>query len=154
MSNSDGFLSLFDLNSPDLTEIASWQAHDLEVWITAFNYHNTSIIYSGADDSLFKGWDSRALGSPTFVNRTHQAGVTSIQSHPLQQHVLVTGSYDEYVRLWDTRSLKQPVAEHSVGGGVWRLKWHPTDKAKLLVAAMHNGFWTLNVDEKLNDQGT
>lgn len=41
--------------------------------------------------------------------------------------------------------LNEPIWKVHVGGGVWRIKWHPTDKIdesatnKLLVASMHGG---------------
>lgn len=88
------------------------------------------------------------------------AGVTSIQSHPHVQHLLAVGryrillhpavriilihciSYDSTVRIFDVRQLGSPVAQANVGGGAWRVKWHPdeTRKEDLLVACMHDGF--------------
>jgi diphthamide biosynthesis protein 7 len=52
----------------------------------------------------------------------HEAGVTSLcQPRP---HELVTGSYDNKVRLFDLRALRrEPLAAFDTGGGVWRLKW-------------------------------
>jgi diphthamide biosynthesis protein 7 len=88
------------------------------------------VLYSGADDCSFKGWDTRApcgsssssSGSETLDNdpapeqapifsnrRSHGAGVCCISSHPRKQQLLVTGSYDETVRLWDVRSMQKPV---------------------------------------------
>jgi len=74
--------------------------------------------------------------------RTHSAGVCTISPHWQHgQHVLATGSYDERVRLWDTRQPARPrlMAEANTGGGNWRLRWHPEQPALLLAACMYNG---------------
>ena len=44
-------------------------------------------------------------------------GVCSMQSNPHREHCLVTGSYDETIRLWDTRSMRSPVGEVPCQGG-------------------------------------
>lgn len=49
-------------------------------------------------------------------------------------------SYDETLSLYDTRSMRQPLSELRMGGGVWRIKWHPLITGRMLVACMHNGF--------------
>lgn len=57
--------------------------------------------------------------------------------------LLYTGfSYDGVVRIFDMRKPKLPMSEIDVGGGVWRVKWHPSTqrKADLAVACMHDGF--------------
>lgn len=56
--------------------------------------------------------------------------------------MFVSGSYDERVRVWDNRNLSRPICTHigaPVGGGVWRLKWHPHTPGVLLGACMHGG---------------
>jgi diphthamide biosynthesis protein 7 len=144
-----------------LRALHRWQAHALcgepiEVWITAFSRSNPQMIYSGADDGVFKLWDIRLLRNDdggeaglagaapqraALTSKDHGAGVCSLQCHPFREHVLATGSYDEIVRVWDERALgRGPVAQCSVGGGVWRLKWHPArERGDWLLAACMRG---------------
>jgi diphthine methyl ester acylhydrolase len=70
------------------------------------------------------------------------AGVTCIQSHPKIEHLMVVGSCDNAVRLFDARKPLTPLIQTDVGGGAWRVKWHPSPSRvhDLLVAAMHDGF--------------
>jgi len=44
--------------------------------------------------------------------------------------------------LFDTRYFSIPLTEIDVGGGAWRVKWHPCSarRTDLLVACMHDGF--------------
>ncbi|KAI8828087.1 Wdr85 protein [Chytriomyces cf. hyalinus JEL632] len=147
VSQSNGNLSLLELTSSSLVEKTSFNAHGFEAWIAAFDAWNApSLLYSGGDDSLFKGWDLRAGDAfERFKSRKHSAGVCSIQSNPHREHILATGSYDEHVLIWDTRSFKQPIADHHTeGGGVWRIKWHPTNAYRMLTASMHSGFHVID----------
>ncbi|KAI7862655.1 hypothetical protein BDF14DRAFT_1735771 [Spinellus fusiger] len=143
ISHSDGSLSTVTSTESEWKVQDQWHAHDLEVWTTAFHSHDTRTLYSGADDGLFKGWDSRTQ-VPLWTNKRHSMGVTAIQSSPHDEHLLVSGSYDEHVYYWDTRSMRMPLKTvHTPGGGIWRLKWHPTRKNTLLTASMHAGAFVI-----------
>ncbi|KAI0825128.1 WD40 repeat-like protein [Trametes gibbosa] len=154
VSLSDGSLSLLQPEGTSgLTVTNSWHAHDYEPWISAWDYWDTNVVYSGGDDLKMKGWDIRQGGTPTFVNKRFDAGVTTIQSHPHIEHVLAVGSYDNAVRIFDTRKPLVPLTQVDVGGGAWRVKWHPspTRKTELLVACMHDGFKVVRFDVDAGD---
>lgn len=97
-----------------------------------------------------------------------------MQSHPFVEHLVAVGrsavcrtcihllsdismsSYDETVRLFDMRKPRQPLLQMTVGGGVWRIKWHPLAARKndILAACMHNGFKTLRVADDSESLGS
>ncbi|KDQ07691.1 hypothetical protein BOTBODRAFT_192246 [Botryobasidium botryosum FD-172 SS1] len=150
VSRSDGELSLLRCANGDMREVMSWHAHEFEPWIAAWNYWDANIVYSGGDDCKLKGWDVRQdPAQPTFVNRRFDAGVTTIQSHPHVEHIFAVGSYDASVRLFDARKPLAPLSTSGVGGGVWRVKWHPSAARSqdLLVACMHDGFKVVRFGE-------
>ncbi|KAI9063069.1 WD40 repeat-like protein [Trametes sanguinea] len=150
VSLSNGSLSVLrPQNGTGMAVADSWHAHDYEPWIAAWDYWNPNVVYSGGDDLKMKGWDVRQGGSaPLFVNKRFEAGVTTIQSHPHIEHILAVGSYDNTVRLFDTRKPLVPLTQVDVGGGAWRVKWHPspTRRNDLLVACMHDGFKVVRLD--------
>ncbi|KAH9486927.1 Diphthine methyltransferase [Psilocybe cubensis] len=150
VSLSNGNLCLLSPTEGSNLEVTeTWHAHDYEPWIAAWNYFDTNVIYSGGDDLKLKGWDIRqGFAQPAVVNKRFDAGVTSIQSHPHIQHLLAVGSYNNTVQLFDARKLTASVAEVDVGGGAWRVKWHPSETRKhdLLVACMHDGFKVIRFD--------
>lgn len=46
-SSSNGCVQVHQLTSGDLTPVSSWKAHDYEAWITAFNYWDTNVVFTG-----------------------------------------------------------------------------------------------------------
>ena len=171
VGQSNGCVSLWSLsNERGIEKNISYLAHEfysqpIEVWSVAFDCNQPNIYYSGGDDSILKQWDRRLLPlqsedstsrsifdpiSPVnLIKNGHNMGVTVITTNSYYPYQVVTGSYDEHVRFWDTRFLNnkaKPLADVSVGGGVWRLKWHPKLPNQLLVAAMHGGSAILDVN--------
>jgi WD40 repeat protein len=165
-SYSDGRLAVLDVCSPGGGVRARhyWAGHDAEAWITCLDAHpaapSGSWVYSGADDTLLKVWDTRLLplqplpdagadasgacaGSdvefeplepsrrvPAVATlRAHSAGVCSLRCHPVNPHLLASGSYDKTLLLWDKRNLSAPLTSWESDGGVWRLKWFPAPAA-------------------------
>jgi diphthamide biosynthesis protein 7 len=141
ISDQQGYLTICELdNTNGLRFSQSWLAHEYECWTCAWDKHDSNIIYSGADDTLFKIWDIRDCKQAIHINRKHTMGICSIISNENNPYEILTGSFDEYLRQWDKRQINEPLKEIKLGGGVWKIKPHPLNHDILLCACMHNGF--------------
>ena len=144
-------------------ELSRHQCHLLWCGRTIYIFSESvpsDLLLQGGDDLQLKVWDIRQgfeqpiITNKRYVahNRVHSvvvervfrfdAGVTCIQSHPNLEHLIAVGSYDATVRIFDTRKPLKPLSQADVGGGAWRVKWHPSPSRSLdlLVGAMHDGF--------------
>lgn len=129
-------------------------------------------LYSGGDDSklCFRtcDWNDGTLAEslPTSDSRGHDAGVTAILPLLVQDdghELVVTGSYDEHIRLFSVPPFGKPknLAESSLGGGVWRLKLIDMDKtpskdynwrARILASCMHAGARVVELLETVDSE--
>jgi diphthamide biosynthesis protein 7 len=174
-SYSDGTVALHDVSCApsanedstpynfSIKETQRWNAHTMfgcpsEVWTCSFLRGNAHVVMSGADDCSLKIWDIRQTQRPTHKigNSEFESGVTAISAHPALSHIFAAGSYDEYVRIYDHRKVDEPMTKFRVGGGVWRIKWHPSahNHGKMLVAAMHGGCRVVNIPTLDTQSGT
>nr|XP_018909587.1 PREDICTED: diphthine methyltransferase homolog [Bemisia tabaci] len=141
ISDSHGGLTVFTLDSNGLSQDNHWNAHGHEAWITCFDRCDSSRIYSGGDDCLFKIFDVRCTDYKAQLTcKTHGAGVTSLHCNPISNQYLASGSYDELLRVWDVRKMKHPINSINLGGGIWRIKWDPERGVNLATACMYNNF--------------
>jgi diphthamide biosynthesis protein 7 len=115
-----------------MTELAT---HSLEPWTLAFS-PDAELLFSGGDDAVLQalrlpsidgndndaGDDGNAATLLWSDRKSHEAGVTSIL--PLVNDLLITGSYDDRIRLLSAPVVgrRKVLAELDLGGGVWRLK--------------------------------
>lgn len=150
MTLSDGAVSLCQ-SSVDESDARPWSpsstatttelaTHSLEPWTLAFS-PDTSLLFSGGDDAVLQALklpsidadpndrsedeedDDTSAATLLWTDRkSHEAGVTSIL--PLANDSLITGSYDDRIRLLSAPAVgrRKILAELDLGGGVWRLK--------------------------------
>lgn len=150
--------------------LVSLPSHDLEAWTLAFQPDGNGLL-SGGDDSVLRYcslpsipsaqstptsleemFDEQMSSRSTWADRRiHGAGVTAIL--PLGGDVIITGSYDDHIRILHAPLVGRKIvlAEMNLGGGVWRLKIpsEPTElfaensehsvEVLLLVSCMHAG---------------
>lgn len=146
----------------NLELVESWSAHKMfqnpaEVWAACFTTHE-DVVLTGGDEGYLKIWDIRAGTSRPVqtLSKTFEAGVTVLSPHPRTDHLIACGSYDETMAVMDLRLVSSSQPPHMIcqsdplGGGLWRLKWHPHDNSRLLVAAMHGGCRIVDIGEKVH----
>lgn len=148
VSLSNGRIKTFDYKAPQ-SSMRTFTSHSLEAWAVAWSIRASGPdfvqLYSGGDDSAICRHnlksDQLSVGGSTDTEqpicrpasldtKIHMAGVTAIELlfafDDEKTEFLLTGSYDEYVRVLaiDTspNSTKFHVlAEKRLHGGVWRL---------------------------------
>ncbi|XP_055334409.1 diphthine methyltransferase-like [Paramacrobiotus metropolitanus] len=138
VSDSVGNVTILRERDEEFRHVQSSTLHEYEVWTVCFDAENSNIVYSGADDSLLKVTDSRMPDVARTVHG-HEAGVTSIVNRMAFPSLLFTGSYDENLRVWDKRNLKDSVGAIGLGGGVWRIKQNPIRREIFACACMQGG---------------
>lgn len=129
------------------------ERHELECWTGAFgsapNYEH--IVFTGGDDSKLIAHDLRTAEKVWAASRHHDAGVTLIlPAHPdwsSEPHKLMTGSYDDCVRILDIRNTAKEIYKSNLGGGVWRLQ--PGSKG-ILACCMYDGARILDSEAKVH----
>ncbi|KAG0652295.1 U3 small nucleolar RNA-associated 15 [Hyphodiscus hymeniophilus] len=96
-----GKIQVFDVNSRAI--LKTWEDHKQPVWTVKFSPTELTTLMSASDDRTVRLWDLPSQESTTtFVG--HADYVRSGSFLPgTMSHMIVTGSYDETVRLWDPR---------------------------------------------------
>lgn len=144
-SSSSGRVAAFDRATGERTTNA--KPHALEAWVARVAYDGTSVL-SGSDDSLLCLTDLRSLSTST--NRHHAAGVTLIER--MGDPYILTGSYDEHMRIFDIRMLTRPpvCSLRLPGCGPWRAHplplSSPASSGLWCVAAMYGGMAIVDVN--------
>ena len=76
-------------------------AHEYQMWCVLQDRQTPELVYTGADDTKFKGWDMRTGGTPIFSINDHEYGVCCIKPWlDTDAYVLMTGSYDMSLKFW------------------------------------------------------
>ncbi|KAI4244864.1 MAG: hypothetical protein L6R40_002770 [Gallowayella cf. fulva] len=155
-------------------------AHDnLAAWIGAWSPNTVDPrLYTGGDDSALCRYRVRhsTTGAPAFHacpphgknherdTKTHNAGVTSIVPlwvDDVNKEFVLTGSYDESIRLLEMALTSKVRAEKRMDGPIWQLKlieWPHRDTRgagfgfTVLASCMHGGCAILKVRRDSNHE--
>ncbi|KAH8693966.1 hypothetical protein BGW36DRAFT_300403 [Talaromyces proteolyticus] len=173
-------------NEPDLVETQFLPRENIEAWFVAlatyaqpgsekpFSYSFMGNDFgslnvrkfacsedTGSDDDI--ALEELKVSDTDDRARHHTAGVTSILPLPTPMiqnaPVVLTGSYDEYTRVYHATTRGAVLAEEQLGGGVWRLRLIRTEEGDsettflVLASCMHAGTRVLRVVWKRGDPG-
>ena len=97
-----GRIQVFDVNSRAI--LKTWLDHKQPVWTTKFSPTDMTTLLSASDDRTVRLWDLPS-NEPVTTFVGHSDYVRSANFMPrTMANMVVSGSYDSTVRLWDART--------------------------------------------------
>ncbi|KAK3179299.1 U3 small nucleolar RNA-associated protein 15 [Lecanicillium sp. MT-2017a] len=100
--DDSGRIQVFDVGSRAI--LKTWDSHKQPVWTTRFSPTDLTTLLSASDDKTVRLWDLPS-NEPTTTFSGHSDYVRCANFLPgSMSNMLVSGSYDSAVKLWDPRT--------------------------------------------------
>lgn len=118
-------------DSAGVSPTSVYVGHTSVVEDVAWHGHHKDIFGSVGDDKRLMIWDQRdSSGAPRGSFVAHDAEVNCISFNPFQEFLLVTGSADRTVALWDLRNMKSKLHSFlSHTDEVFQVQWAPFNES-------------------------
>ncbi|KAJ2617073.1 rRNA-processing protein [Coemansia sp. RSA 1365] len=133
----DRRVAAFDSRAPNAV---SWWSVDADVESVMWDIHSPSHFYSATETGTICYFDIRAAeqgkgAAPIYTLAAHDEAVSAMDQHPTVSGILVTGSADETVKVWDVRDNKPSmvVSRNPDVGGVFATKFCPDEPMLLAI---------------------
>ncbi|CAF0945522.1 unnamed protein product [Rotaria sordida] len=96
----------------NLDALSIYTGHSMVVEDVAWHCKHPSIFGSVGDDQKLMVWDTRSnnYAKASHIVDAHSAEVNCLAFNPFSEYILITGSADRTVALWDLRNLKIKIA--------------------------------------------
>lgn len=143
---STGTVATVDIHLSGNNVEYEYTPHYDQAWTCEYS-PDGKILYSGADDSVLNAQDLETKQTIWKDKKKHSAGVTAIMARH-DNNTLLTGSYDDQLRVFDLRT-RGVVGQINLGGGVWRLGKRGTDSQSIVASCMYVGSRIINLGEDL-----
>lgn len=139
----------FSKGNKTISPTATYTVHDATVNDVQYHPSMDFMIGTVSDDLTWQCIDTRqaTFKKALFRKEAHPDQVNCLAFHPEFETVMVTGSSDKTVAMWDLRNFDQPL--HTLQGhneGVMGLQWHPQDVS--ILASSSNDrrvrFWDIS----------
>jgi len=115
--------------------------------ITALKFLNSKEFASINTTGQLKIWDVQMLESPvkTLTLSGNACPLLSLDRHPNQPHILVTGHGDGVIGIWDVRQDRTPVTLIDAHESeVWQVRFHPLYPDNLFSCSEDGSCWFWN----------
>ncbi|KAJ8643377.1 hypothetical protein MRB53_005125 [Persea americana] len=151
-------------DDPSIGPRGVYQGHDDTVEDVQFCPSSSQVFCSVGDDSCLILWDARTGSTPSVkVEKAHNADLHCVDWNPHDENLILTGSADNSVRMFDRRNL----TSSGVGSPVYKfeghkaavlcVQWSP-DKSSVFGSAAEDGFLNIwdydKVGKKKERSGT
>jgi histone-binding protein RBBP4 len=108
--SDDNLVCLWDVNAPNqlsstLEATQTYDAHTQVVEDVCWNHFNEFSFASVSDDRRLLLWDMRQK-EPTNNIEAHMQEIMCVDASPFDPNLLITGSADRSIAVWDTRNVK------------------------------------------------
>lgn len=140
----DKMICMWDIQAPNvkgggsLDPISIYEGHTEVVEDVAWHMHHKTVFGSVGDDRKLMIWDTREKDrkKPMHKVDAHKGEINCMSFNPFSEFILVTGSTDRTVALWDMRNLSSKI--HSFenhADEILQVEWSPFNEAILASAS-------------------
>ncbi|TPX63124.1 hypothetical protein SpCBS45565_g06839 [Spizellomyces sp. 'palustris'] len=132
---SDGFVHIWDLDGSTalyhrnaMLPVAS---HDVglpgRITCTSIHDRSATVITAATDEGSLNCIDIRMgrSSASSLITGAHRGYVTALQCHPMTEYLVLSGSDDCTVRIWDMRGKHTPVKQFTHDDKVTGVEWCP-----------------------------
>eukprot|EP01017_Pseudomicrothorax_dubius_P010601 TRINITY_DN137_c0_g3_i4.p1 TRINITY_DN137_c0_g3~~TRINITY_DN137_c0_g3_i4.p1 ORF type:complete len:323 (-),score=53.38 TRINITY_DN137_c0_g3_i4:120-1088(-) len=106
--SADSTARIWDIRDPR-REMISIKGHFGEILSMDFNKYK-DLVATGSIDKSIKLWDLRNLAVPALTLNGHKYAVRRVKCSPHEENIILSGSYDMSVIVWDTAAEVQKLA--------------------------------------------
>lgn len=115
----------------NLDALSIYTGHSMVVEDVAWHCTHPTIFGSVGDDQKLMIWDTRSnnYAKASHIVDAHAAEVNCIAFNPFSEYILLTGSADKTLALWDLRNLKIKLATfESHKDEIFQAQWSPQNE--------------------------
>ncbi|KAJ2661490.1 rRNA-processing protein [Coemansia sp. RSA 1200] len=112
----------------------SWWSVDADVESVMWDAHSAGCFFVATEAGTVRYFDIRSE-TPVYTLAAHDEAVSAMDQHPTMSGILVTGSADESVKVWDVRNAKPSmvVSRNLDVGNVFALAFCPDEPTLVAV---------------------